>query len=246
MFKFKWIKYAGTGGGTITYFGQLDDGRYFIATDFEDVAIVDSDPTEWYEYSIDGDDSSKWFDEHYIDGIYNWSEDWIEFFLDMYPFALNHTDNVSTSEIRRVKIYYNHFMDNISPDDYDDIEESKSIKRPSIMASKNSWKFVNVSPDYTGGNIYVYTGALSDGTYFIAEDGWLTVEIYDKDPRDDYDDSTYLPWQDEHRIRELGELESKDFFISMLDWIIENEPHDEFCNYNIHDMKKFRYELLND
>lgn len=246
MFKFKWIKYAGTGGGTITYFGQLDDGRYFIATDFEDVAIVDSDPTEWYEYSIDGDDSSKWFDEHYIDGIYNWSEDWIEFFLDMYPFALNHTDNVSPSEIRRVKIYYNHFMDNISPDDYDDIEESVSIKRPSIMASKNSWKFVNVSPDYTGGGIYVYTGKLSDGTYFFADGDNYYAEILDSDPRDDYEEAFYPEWLDEHILRSVVDEEAIAFFESMLKWVIKNKPHDEFCNYNIHDMEKFRDELLGD
>ena len=95
----------------------------------------------------------------------------------------------------------------------------------------------DVSPCYTGGGIYVFYGALSDGTYFMAEDCGLAVEILDEDPREDLDLSSYVDWQEEHLLLELNVNQLEPFFRSMLDWIIRNEPNDAFCNYCMNDMK---------
>lgn len=102
-------------------------------------------------------------------------------------------------------------------------------------------KIKNVYPCYTGGFIYVFTGALSDGTFFIASDDMYDVTIIDTDPsKADWDNEVWqADWQESHLIKYLPDCTSDDktgikFFIDMLNWIISNKPQG---NYQMSDIE---------
>lgn len=100
-------------------------------------------------------------------------------------------------------------------------------------------KIKSVTPDYTGGNIYVYLGELDNGQYFIAEDLMYDVTIVDADPRKAGDDAFQPDWIEEHLVRYLEE-DNITFFRDMLCWVIDNKPDG---NYNIVDMEHELMEL---
>ena len=108
--------------------------------------------------------------------------------------------------------------------------------------SINTPKIISVTPIYTGGGIYIYWGAFSDGTYFIADDDY-DLTIVDADPElsykedDDIFEADYSEWQTEHLIRYVDDNKTKNFFNEMFDWIIKNEPLTALCNYSLADME---------
>lgn len=51
---------------------------------------------------------------------------------------------------------------------------------------------------YTGGNIWLFYGKFTDGTFFLMDDEG-DIQILDADPSD-FDESLYDEWQNAHRI----------------------------------------------
>ena len=71
---------------------------------------------------------------------------------------------------------------------------------------------------YTGGGIYVYTGQLSNGKYFMTADEWEDyVLLLDVDPDKYWDDNGFVEWQEEHKAGEIYDQEARDFWVKMLD-----------------------------
>lgn len=102
-------------------------------------------------------------------------------------------------------------------------------------------KIKSVEPCYTGGNIYVFTGALNDGSFFLASNDMYDVTIIDTDPsKADWDNEVWQSdWQESHLIKYLPDCASDDktgikFFIDILDWVIKNNPKG---NYQMSDIE---------
>lgn len=100
--------------------------------------------------------------------------------------------------------------------------------------------FDNVTPFYTGGGIYCFTGKLKNGSFFLASDLNDDITELDTDP-ETVDSETMFDWDwiEEHHTKFYNSEseEAKRFFISMLRWIIKNKPQGANCNYNLYDMK---------
>lgn len=118
-----------------------------------------------------------------------------------------------------------------------------------LRASLNKEKFVSVQPDYTGGGIYLFTGRLADGNYFMADTANYDVRILTEDPNEPTGmDALAIPernidsveWQEEHLVRDLTPDEAVAFFKEMLKWVEDNKP---FGNYINPDMDLIKEEL---
>ena len=70
---------------------------------------------------------------------------------------------------------------------------------------------------YTGGNIWLFYGKLTDGNYFLTDDDGNT-RILDSDPSD-FDVTTYPEWQEEHLVTDLLGDERKRFCDSLCDYL---------------------------
>lgn len=118
-------------------------------------------------------------------------------------------------------------------------------------------KFKSVNPCYTGGGIYVFTGELEDGTYFMADTSFYDVRIVNENPEiptdmsDDEAWETYgvcrdedawasVEWQEEHLVKDLNPTEAVAFFKRMLKWVKTNRPDG---NYLSSDMDYYEEEL---
>lgn len=118
-----------------------------------------------------------------------------------------------------------------------------------LNENKSSIRFKEVEPCYTGGGIYLYYGALTDGTFFTANSPEFDFTIVDSDPRltanEDNGgmlDADYWEWIEEHAIRfvDYDSEESRQVFDAMYDWILKNEPQGEWCNYSLGDMEELK------
>ena len=115
------------------------------------------------------------------------------------------------------------------------IRANGEIKYPTI---------IDVTPMYTGGGIYVYWGAFSDGKYFIASTPYWDLQIVDANPVDTYNpefkdfDADQPSWQDAHHIMYVDSDKTQDFFNEVFDWILKNKPNSEYCNYSLGDMEE--------
>ena len=87
-------------------------------------------------------------------------------------------------------------------------------------------QIVNATADYTGGNIYIYYGQLSDGNWFRATDGEEFIEICDSDTS--VDAANYCEFYKEHSIETLIGDEYESFWNEMLLWIIHNAPEGNY------------------
>lgn len=65
--------------------------------------------------------------------------------------------------------------------------------------------FKTAHAEYTGGNIWLFHGELTDGNYFLMDDEGA-VMILDEDPAD-FEESLYDEWQEEHCITFLSGAE---------------------------------------
>lgn len=116
----------------------------------------------------------------------------------------------------------------------------------SIMATRSNSvmlpKIVDVSPSCGGGGWYLFWGAFSDGTYFMASTPYWDLRVVDSDPRatynGDYYEAEYPEWQQEHLVQDIDSRKTKKFFDEMLKWVLANKPNDDFCNYNSGDIKE--------
>ena len=107
-------------------------------------------------------------------------------------------------------------------------------------------KIKSVEPIYTGGNIYVFMGAVDDN-FFLASSCDYDVRIIDEDPRNHTSEERFgfeewasAEWQEEHIVKDLEPSEAVEFFLTMLLWIKNNEPDG---NYMMSDMTYFEEEL---
>ena len=113
-------------------------------------------------------------------------------------------------------------------------------------------RFINAVPCYTGGGIYLFTGKLADGNYFIAETSNYDVRILTEGPDEPTcigDDGTVwernldsVDWQEEHLVEDLTPAEAIEFFREMLKWVEENQPSGNYINP---DMELVREDLEN-
>ena len=59
----------------------------------------------------------------------------------------------------------------------------------------------DVKAVYTGGNIWLFYGALNNGMYYLVDD-YGSVRITDA-PWDDLDTTLYVEWQEEHLVKDI-------------------------------------------
>ena len=98
-------------------------------------------------------------------------------------------------------------------------------------------KITRAEANYTGGNIYIYTGKLDDGRFFLTADDWEDcVLIVDLDPQEHWDtddednDCTFEGWQKEHTVEELNDRSALLFWRRMLDIIEKKETYQDWSS----------------
>lgn len=118
-----------------------------------------------------------------------------------------------------------------------------------LKASLNKSRFVSVEPEYTGGGIYLFTGRLTDGNYFMADTANYDVRVLNADPNEPTGMDALgiternidsVEWQEEHLVNDLKPDEAVAFFKEMLKWVEDNDPSG---NYLGADMDYFKEEL---
>ena len=91
----------------------------------------------------------------------------------------------------------------------------------------------NATAIYTGGNLYIYYGQLTDGNWFRAYDEWECIEICDSDTS--VEEAYYNEFYEEHKFETLVNEEYETFWNEMLLWIIHNAPEG---NYQADDLER--------
>jgi len=102
---------------------------------------------------------------------------------------------------------------------------------------EDSGRFKAVTPCYSGGGIYIFTGSLSNGDYFISSSDMYDIRLINVNP-DDYDlceEVCMAEWQEEHLVRdyECGSDESRQFILDMFEWILEHRPEGDYLESDI-------------
>ena len=111
-----------------------------------------------------------------------------------------------------------------------------------IKSSTNSKiEVVSAEPEYTGGNIWNFTGKLSNGNYFVASDADCAFVELDEDPTSFSDEDTsniwYSDWFDIHNVKEdHTEEEYHEFWTSLISWLTENT---DWVEYTVEDILKW-------
>ena len=78
------------------------------------------------------------------------------------------------------------------------------------------YDFVSVNADYTGGGIWIFSGRLSGGHYFLASSEYPAYAmVLNADP-DDFDVSLYEDWQTAHTVKEFSGASGRRFWRAML------------------------------
>lgn len=126
-------------------------------------------------------------------------------------------------------------------DALESLEHTELVKG---LKTRKHFDFNRIDPCYTGGGIYTYVGQTKDGHYFIASDcdydvRFVTANVFEVDDDDLWD----VDWQEAHLEKDFGQKETLEFFKDALTWIIDNEPNNDSCNYNLGDMKNVLEEV---
>lgn len=78
-------------------------------------------------------------------------------------------------------------------------------------------KITRLETTYTGGGIYIYTGAIDTGAFFLASDDCNEcVHILDTDAFSNFDDCLYSEWLDAHTVAILTDDAALVFWRDML------------------------------
>ena len=105
----------------------------------------------------------------------------------------------------------------------------------------------NVEATYTGGGIWVFTGELKDGTFFMHDDNFDTriLSEYPDPWEDDTDtDKWSVEWQEEHLVKDLDtETEGAAFQLAVLKFIEKYKP--EIWDFDFDQIRSTATELLN-
>lgn len=130
----------------------------------------------------------------------------------------------------------------------DKIDQLESDLNKKEESKSTNYEIEYVIPNYTGGNIYNYTGKLKDGNYFMADDSYFNgdnfdVTIVSSDPDKEKDDGAWYPeWQEEHLVEYLDETRAEEFTKQLLQWILKNKPEG---NYDERDMENMLNSMSN-
>lgn len=96
----------------------------------------------------------------------------------------------------------------------------------------------HVTPEYSGGGIYLFLGELNNGNSFIADTNCYSVRILDLGTCsiDSVSDEELFQtdFQEYHLVKDLNEPESLLFFLKVLKWTLDNFPKG---NYTIADIE---------
>lgn len=85
-------------------------------------------------------------------------------------------------------------------------------------------RFKSVTAAYTGGNIWLFYGELTDGEYFMTDNEGATILL--NAPATDFNES--LEWQEEHKIKELlDESERVAFCDSLAERLLRHNKADD-------------------
>lgn len=95
------------------------------------------------------------------------------------------------------------------------------------------YEIKNATAIYTGGNIYIYYGELTDGSWFRACDGEEFITICNADTSTE--EADYYEFYEEHSVETLTKEEYETFWNKMLLWVIHNAPDG---NYNTYELEK--------
>ena len=101
-------------------------------------------------------------------------------------------------------------------------------------------KIRRVDANYTGGGIYVYSGELENGTFFLFSDDWGAFEhvlFLDTDP-DSTEDSEFFEWQEEHKVGELSGSNAKTFAKTAIKKAIKALKNGESMNASQYELEK--------
>ena len=95
-------------------------------------------------------------------------------------------------------------------------------------------EIVKATATYSGGGIYIYTGEVDDGSYFLTNDDfYVYVEFLNDDPYKNLDESLNEIWQNAHHLGEYSGSQALEFYKKILRWIIENKPEGNYQVYEI-------------
>ena len=103
-----------------------------------------------------------------------------------------------------------------------------------ITESSSSKKVIYANAEYTGGNMYIFIGKFSDGTYFktSSETEPYVVNVRKKTTfSDECWDGGIWEYEDDNFISEKKDRKT---YNAMLKWIIDNEPDG---GYSVSDLK---------
>ena len=190
--------------------------EYIVWTSYEKVEedINQEDKIEYNIYTISGGD-----------GVYNSHK------VDTVETEEQAIDRVSELEAETGSgAYYTKVVNG------KELEEAKS--------SNNEYEIEYAIPNYTGGNVYVFTGKLKNGNYFLADDTFTPFDtrILDIDPNTTIKDENGIEvtlmddvsLQDKHLVKDLDENDAKEFTLNLVKWIEENKPDG---NYQVDEIK---------
>ena len=134
-----------------------------------------------------------------------------------------------------------------------ELKRANDLKEMEIQKAKESiplfsddlpFEIEIVSPFYTGGGVYLFVGSVSqngNSYYFTADESNNLVSIIDSSPyylsKEQYDLIFDPDWL---RIHELSDnITDAGWFIDQLILhVLENEPVNTWCNYNMADMEQ--------
>lgn len=236
------VDIASTNGGyqnnATTLYGKLSDDTYFVYyTEMDLVETYDCEPDELIDilyWNTTHEDEMS--DEEY-------QERYNEFFEQHNVNTYGPGDDL-----------FEKLKDLWITDKYLTMTENKETNLKENTKPNKSYEIEYVVPNYTGGGIYVYTGKLKDGNYFIADDTYFgkegdtfspfDIRVVDTDPdkvytdEDGYEytllDDTY--YQEQHFVEDIEEDNAKEFTKMILQWVIDNKPEG---NYQIGEMQEY-------
>ena len=81
---------------------------------------------------------------------------------------------------------------------------------------------------YTGGGIYVFTGELEDGTWFVFSSEDEEITLLNKDPSN-LDESLYWEWMEPHIVGYTDDTEVRDVYR----WLLDHPMDDNYLPSDI-------------
>ena len=94
-----------TGGNIWLFYGQLENGSYFLTDDYGWTQILNADPSDLEESTY-----QEWQDEHLIKELSD-KVDLMYFLEDLLNYLRNHPDNCGGMTEDEIEVYRNYFIE---------------------------------------------------------------------------------------------------------------------------------------